>query len=86
MRVCVRTCVRACVCACIQYKCPHHAHMQWISKCVECNAMDSASNKLAMAFLSKQQLHLHVWGIVRKLTNMSINKIYEYGCHRDVCH
>ena len=26
-------------------------YVQWISKCVECNAKDSASNKLAMAML-----------------------------------
>ena len=49
--VCVCVCVRMCMCACMQYKCPHHEHVQWISKCVECNAMDSASNKLAMAIL-----------------------------------
>ena len=46
----MRACVRAYMCACVRVcKCPHHAHVPRISKCVECNAMDSASNKLAMA-------------------------------------
>ena len=48
------------------------SYVQWISKCVECNAMDSASNMVAVAILfSKQQLHLHVWDIITKLTTMA---------------
>ena len=34
--------------------------------------MDSASNMVAVAILfSKQQLHLHVWDIITKLTTMA---------------
>ena len=62
VHMCVRACMRTCVCACVR-ACVHVCmracvqvstsctYVQWISQCVECNAMDSASNKLAMAIL-----------------------------------
>ena len=89
--MCVCVCVCVCVtgvCVCVwdrcaysTCKCLHHAHVQWISNCVECNAMDSASNKLAMAILlSKQRLHFHVWDIVTKFMNMAAIVMFSTDC------
>ena len=56
VRVCVCACVRVCMCACVHpfvhAACVHAystsvdiMHVQWISKCVECIVMNSASKK-----------------------------------------
>ena len=45
---------------------------EWISKCVECNAMDSASNKLAIAIrFVKAAITFPCVDIVTKFTSMA---------------
>ena len=62
--------VCACImCACIQYMqmSTSCTYVQWISQCVECNAMDFASNKLAMSILVKVAITFACVGHCKKI-------------------
>ena len=75
--VCVRVCVCVCVCVRAVQVSTSCTYVQWISKCVECNAIDSASNKLAMAILFvKAAIAFACMGLR--------NKINKCGCWRAV--